>query len=520
MINSVTGDPVAHALVVLGEYSRLMLTGSDGRFQFSGLAAPTEMVFSEKPGFFDQRWTQIKNSLTVNLLGDGGKELENFIKNLLTVSGDAGPVVIKLVPEGIITGRVQDSNGHPVRGAYISVEGPDIRDGRRYWEEKARAISDEEGNFRVAGLVEGAYYVAVRPERESSSLGNRSVSARLGLPIVVYYPSSPDRDSATQVKIAPGDLVELQFNLKLQPLFKVSGEILGGNSGERNPLRVFDSEKSPLSLPLISVLPNGTFEIRQIPPGKYWLRAEKEGYTETAVNVTRDLEGIRLQMLQNVTIPIHVTGGPPIPDAPAPPAEESDAQGRKRMFSLLGHGYGTASTGPVQVDFVPLDGWTTGETHDNEAGTVSLYSGRYHVSVASTLRDYYIASARCGGTDLLRENLVLQPGVQPKPIEVLLRDDGATLAVDVPGVHFQYSVLLVPENAPEDVIEARISPQGDLTIPNVPPGDYQVFAFASVEQLEFRSPEVMAKYSSQAVRINLNARQKKSLTLPLIRGEE
>ena len=522
VINSVTGDPVAHALVVLGDHSRLMLTAADGRFQFSRLAAPTEIVFAEKPGFFDQRVLQSMSLLPpLNILDGETQEFEAFMANLFTVNGDTGPVVIKLAPEGIIAGHVQDSNSHPVRGARIRVEGAKLIDGTKSWEEKASTSSDEEGNFRIAGLMPGGYYISLRPERESSSLANLSASARLGLPLVVYYPSNPDRDTATLVKVSSGDVLELQFNVKLQPLFKVSGRILGAGADESVPLKLFDNEGSFLSAPLIPVLPNGMFEIRQIPPGRYWLRADKEGYTETSIEVTHDLEAVRLQMLPRVTIPIHVTGGPPIPEAPAVSAEQKDAQGRPRMLDFSKHADRDPPKEPVQVSFHGLEGWTTGESHDNDGPpTVSVYSGRYRVSVTTRLKGYYVASAYCGEADLLADNLVLEPGVQPKPIEVSLRDDGATLTVDVPGVNIRYSVLLVPENAPGDAVEARRGPQGDLTIPNIRPGDYQVFAFASLEELEFRNPEAMEKYSSQAVHVSLNAHQKKNLTLQLIRREE
>ena len=42
-------------------------------------------------------------------------------------------------------------------------------------------------------------------------------------------------------------------------------------------------------------------------------------------------------------------------------------------------------------------------------------------------------SAQCGDTDLLRDELTVVAGVQTSPIEIVLRDDGATVSgrVDV-----------------------------------------------------------------------------------------
>ena len=56
--------------------------------------------------------------------------------------------------------------------------------------------------------------------------------------------------------------------------------------------------------------------------------------------------------------------------------------------------------------------------------------------------------------------------------------------------------------------------------PGLAPGDYKLFAFDSVEQIEFRNPEVLDQYSSKAVQVTLTARGKANATLELVHTEE
>jgi hypothetical protein len=90
----------------------------------------------------------------------------------LTVRGDEkGPLTVKLVSEGAVTGRILDADGQPRAGAEVTLVFPDggteselyrlLRTG----EEPVR--TDAEGRFRIAGLVPGRKFgVQVHKGRE------------------------------------------------------------------------------------------------------------------------------------------------------------------------------------------------------------------------------------------------------------------------------------------------------------------------------------------------------------------
>src|SRR2546430_204155 len=152
VINSVTGEPIARVLVtVSAERKQAVLTGADGSFQFSGLPAGTVEVAATKPGFFDSkgsqpnagfyfRFTAVRNSQSAN----GGVTVQ--------VGPDTAPLTLKLVPEGIITGHVEDATGEPIEGALINIQSVHIVDGRKQWDHQLGHSTNEDGNFRIANL--------------------------------------------------------------------------------------------------------------------------------------------------------------------------------------------------------------------------------------------------------------------------------------------------------------------------------------------------------------------------------
>jgi hypothetical protein len=105
-------------------------------------------------------------------------------------------------------------------------------------------------------------------------------------------------------------------------------------------------------------------------------------------------------------------------------------------------------------------------------------------------------------------------------MEIVLRDDGANLTGTVKpsdGTAAQATVVAVAE--PASKIPAKVtqaSSQSGFTLDGLAPGDYLVYAFDHVEQLEYSNPEAMQPYASQAVHVTLSPNQKTHVVLDLI----
>ena len=106
------------------------------------------------------------------------------------------------------------------------------------------------------------------------------------------------------------------------------------------------------------------------------------------------------------------------------------------------------------------------------------------------------------------------------PIQIVLRDDSATLTVKVmedgqPSVGG--AVLVVPAAHPSETIQPRFWMGGNETSVNsLAPGDYRVYAFDSIEGLEYGNPEAMRDFASQSQSVTLGPNGSVTVTLELI----
>jgi len=146
-----------------------------------------------------------------------------------------------------------------------------------------------------------------------------------------------------------------------------------------------------------------------------------------------------------------------------------------------------------------------------------LLPGSYVVEVNAWGR-WYVQSARSGSVNLLREPLVV-PGVgHVPPIELVLRDDGATVTGTVKAASPETTtVLIVADFAPmQTPVTLNPDHSGHFSAVNLAPGSYKVYAFDSVEQLEYANPLVLREYDARAARVNLSAAGAADVSLDLI----
>src|SRR5262249_37036632 len=142
--NSLTGEPLAHAQVILDKrfghtclFSHTCpsgLTKADGRFSISKIAPGKYELFVERQGY-------------APLAGDQDrKPLELELK-----SGEDVDLALQLVPYAVISGRVLDAKGIPVERVTVEAVGGG---GSPY-----PAVTDDQGRFRMGRLRAGRYLV-------------------------------------------------------------------------------------------------------------------------------------------------------------------------------------------------------------------------------------------------------------------------------------------------------------------------------------------------------------------------
>ena len=121
VVNSVTGEPIHNALVTLNiDGVRSVFTATDGSFEFRDLKeAGDRGIFVKRPGYFSPQFVRFSRHST------GSSSIP------VKVGPDQAPILVRLIPEGVIAGRVTGEAGEPAEGLVVRVFFRGAEDG--YW---------------------------------------------------------------------------------------------------------------------------------------------------------------------------------------------------------------------------------------------------------------------------------------------------------------------------------------------------------------------------------------------------
>jgi hypothetical protein len=134
----------------------------------------------------------------------------------------------------------------------------------------------------------------------------------------------------------------------------------------------------------------------------------------------------------------------------------------------------------------------------------SVPPGKYLLQAGAT-PPWYLASAFCGGTDLIREPLVIVGSAAGCSIHAVFRNDAASLKVSVShagaGLVFIYAIPL--DNLTRDVQQFSTTPDGKGSLDDLAPGRYLLLAMRQPEQLAFRDADTLRRYEAEGKRVDL-----------------
>ncbi|MBZ5530605.1 MAG: carboxypeptidase-like regulatory domain-containing protein [Acidobacteriia bacterium] len=507
VVNALTGKPVPRALVrMFGGVRRAVLTGDQGEFEFEGVPVGHTSLLVQKPGYSQEGTSNFNSAATFEVTAGSGK------------------AVIKLVPECVIAGQVSAADGEPLEGAQLTVLHSEVIAGmRRLLPAGQVHATDEDGNFRVAGLVPGKYYVAVRAANAARRiLGAQSGKRKQAYPPVLYYPSALDLEAAALLDLTAAQHMDIRLSLKLEPAYKISGVISGiGDWKQVNNPWLTDRSGQILASAEQFDRATGVFEFQAVPAGNYLLRigAVRENgqfnWTQRPISVDADVTGLKLALGAATAIPVMVR------------TEFSSKESLARCTTLSS---GECDATPVHVTLYSADSPFAGGGYasDNVPGNplsrqiANVSPGRYMVQVHSLVGGY-VQSVRSGGANLLREDLVVPTEGSVPPIEITLRDDGGTVKVHVNSDQASAKAwaLVVSESAPRlSPVLLNVGPGVDREYGGLAPGDYKVFAFDSTDGLEYTNPSVLSRYSSKASRVSIMPKATSSVSADLIHKDE
>jgi Carboxypeptidase regulatory-like domain len=514
VVNSVTGDPVRRALVQItnladGPWSTF--TDTEGKFQFTHITVNDVVLAARKPGFFSEQELHPESSLPTGFFH---------------VDANTTSVVIKLFPEGIVSGRVATVKGEPIEDSPVRVFQQRTMDGRKRWVLRSQSTTDEDGQFRIANLQPGQYLLSTGP---MFGVGRRRVrgkrTSREEQISNTFYPGVPEMEAATPITVLSGQQAQADFLLKPEPVFKVSGVVSGFLPATPNAPQVATRSGEPLPAPVNFDPQTGKFDV-ELPAGSYVLMIrtpDGEGNLlsgDLPLNVNSDIENVTLTLGSPMVMPIRVetraTSGSPI--APS---------GGVINFSFAGSDQTRGGPRRMRVPVVQVrlistenrleDAEFQAEYNatDGSLAIRNFVPGRYNVDLQPN-PPWYVQSATSGTVDVLREELVLTPGRRPDPLEIVLRDDGAMVSgtIKADGQSVMGSVLLIPEQQSATQIRVMAAaPGGDFLFDRVPPGEYKLIALDTVSDVEFRNAEALGPYLSKATRITVEPGQQDNVSV-------
>jgi hypothetical protein len=492
VVNGVTGEPIARALVHLNTQSqRMTMSGPDGRFQFESLPEGSATVFAQKPGFFSPQE-----------MGLGAAPYA-----IIQIGKDSTEVKVSLYPTGGIAGRITSTGGDPLRGVQVRAIYQHIVNGEARWEERGSAVSDDSGSYRILNLIPGKYYAATRTHPvHVLSPGMRSFGQHFDdVYPALYYAGSADATGASIIQVVPGQQAEADFSESPQKAYSVSGTVPDAAS-ERLAFSLLDRDGYQTSAS--AERKGNTFRFHNVLPGEYTVfvnastnRNEPSyGIAQVGVN-NADVEGVTIEMSPSATIPIQM-------DWDKPPSGSVIQAVPQVHLSPVAHN-------PWNSGY-----WSRVDTRDGQQVQIidRVMPGNYRVTIQPNAQGY-VAAIRSGQTDLMQNELVVAPGSPPAPIQVTFHSGAATLTgtvkADGPAPHVY--VLALPDFS-SPVETPVIGSSGKFTASGLAPGSYHVFAFASIDGLEFQNKEAMRKYDNQAVSVTLSENETKQIEVPLIGG--
>ena len=527
VVNKVTREPIARALIFSPDSRFATLTDDRGHFEFAdplgeSAAGPAiqnvvtnrpSILLARKPGF---------------LQGD-------YVQPILQASGTDQGLTIELDPEALVVGHVLVPGSDSSDRIQVELYRRQVREGREHWDSAGTVMAKSDGEFRFAELSPGSYKLVTHELLDRDPLTSNPSGQLYGYP-PVYYPSAPDLATASIARLSAGTTLQVNVSLERRAYYPVRMRVANAPVGLSIGISVWPlaSHSPGYSLSynageqlIFGALPDGTYLIQATAYGP-------NGMTGVSTLTVKGsaAEGPAVMMLPNSSIPVRVQEELQHTaiqaQGPMPVDSMGSSSGNERRpnylnVSLIGlEAFGStpgASSRPPK-----------GPDDDSPLVIENVPPGRYRVLVNSAIG--FASSITSGGTNLLRQPLVVGEGGATAPIEITVRDDGAEIEGEVertPGTGrgttgfkspggSQGNVYFIPlADSTGQFRTAWVSPDGTFQLRQLPPGDYQTLAFDRQRpDLEYASEEAMGKYESKSQFIRVVAGQKLRLQLPLI----
>ncbi len=505
VLNAQTGEPLRKALVSIWRESarddteRSRYSDASGKFEFRDLEPGRYNLRAWRTGFSPQAY------------GAKRPDWGNGTPITLTAGQEIKDLAISLAPHAVITGHVLDVDGDPLEHIRVSAY-------RMRWTGKRKqpvpegsySETNDLGEYRLAGLIPGSYFVQAVPNSgyRLNTLEQDSKAESQSETVATFYPSATDLAGAVAVDVpAGGEARGIDVRLSSARVFNLRGTAVVALTGK--PVRagiVLRPREFITGFYFRDAETNGAdgkFEIRGLPPGDYALIARSS--TSAAVLGEKQSIHIGEDDAKDLVLRLHPT---------------VEIHG---VVKVVGKRGAELTRARRTIDFSEGQyGFLDRSAEVDEDGAFKieeLLPGRYEVGCSNS-EGLFIASAKLGDQDVL-ENGVEVGGNAGGVLEVVLSAGGAELTGTVQaddGEPLQgATVVLLPEakyrRSASRYVTGATDRAGNFRLKFIRPGKYSVLAFDELEGAEYMDPDFIKDREKQAVAVTLEEGARQSLQL-------
>lgn len=495
VLDSANSQPIGRAVVIAalekgGQADmHAVETDADGRFLFANLPAGRYQIGAQKPGF---GWPVD----APKMFAEAGKDAKT------------ADVVIQLMPNAAASGRVTGPDGEPLLGAIVQLSHLQFVNGRFVNAPVSRVSTNDLGEYRIFAVPPGHYRVSAFYRDTASTFGLRLRPAPQEAPsdgpqtqdyAVTYYPGTIDPDSATTVRLKPG---ETQEGIDIHLLTALSGSITGSVSNLPPGADGVQVLLQPVAFAELGARQsfavrsgNNRFEFKSLPQGTYVLRVDYGG-PEHQLSV-REVITVRETPVSNVNLNLQ-----PLLTVRGTVATSEKKVPDGLIVALVGTDLHNRATFRVNSDGtfqaprpLPPDDYSVELQSPGDSVYLKAITSRGQKTNSSIVR--------------IEESANLELVVSDKASKV----EGMVRNADEKPVNTCVVILADAETTANRVYFSHPDNGGRFALKAVPPGKYSIGCLSGLASEQDVSPEMFRKVRSSGRGLTVDEKQSVSVSL-------
>ncbi|MBZ5602651.1 MAG: carboxypeptidase-like regulatory domain-containing protein [Acidobacteriia bacterium] len=440
-------------------------------------------------------------------------------------SGSEKDIVIKLVPQAVIAGKVVDEDGDPMPNLQIRVWRYGYNRGRRQLQITQTTSSMVDGSFMAGSLPAGKYYVSATDMRATRDFGGTNERPAKKGPVEnytrTYFPSALDVSGSAPIELAAGqDIRGVEIRMRKQQVFAIRGKLVSDAGALNSPIYLI---LSPKGIDAFSNLgantrpKEGHFEFPSVPPGTYIIQSNPNQRLDPASTVVVNARyevTVADQNIEDLSVPLAV------------PAEIT---GSFKMDADPSNTAQQSQTPPVPaVNLMVSEGVMFGSPYaranaDWTFQIKNVYPAKYRVNVNGIPDGAYVKSITFGGQDVTHSELDLTSG-SGGAMQIVFSPNAADISGTVRSADgnaaARVQITVWRPGSPDPPRNMLSDTSGAFKMRSLAPGDYKVAAWEDVEAGMVLDPEFLKLFEPRAQSVSLRESSHESLELKMISKDD